>query len=137
MVWAARNRSGIMATSFLGFGSLMSTLVALYQAAEALDLFVGKAPELAGLQGSQLQKSDLNSTQLLHKSSEVLEHHPDLILTAFDQADFVPGIFFPPDQFQSRGRRHSALHGNTAPKLLFLCGGKQTRHLHQVVLRDV
>jgi len=51
-----------------------------------------KIAKLAGLQRSQLQRADPDPSQLLDQPAEMFEHQADLVVPAFVQADFVPGI---------------------------------------------
>ena len=44
------------------------------------------------LQGAKAEKPDLHSFQFAYRMSDPREHAPDLVLAAFAEDDFVPGI---------------------------------------------
>src|SRR5260370_29603547 len=98
---------------------------------ESLDLFLTQMPELARLEWTQLQKSNPHPLQFLHQPAAVFEHHPDLVLATFNQANFVPRIFRAPHQLQPGGRGHAALHRDTASELFLLLRRYRAVHLHQ------
>ena len=51
-----------------------------------------------------VQRADAHAPQFLHQMAEMLEHDADLLVAAFDQLDFVPGIVAAADQPQTGWR---------------------------------
>ena len=68
------------------------------------DLGWSERAELTGLERSEFERADADAAQLLDQQSEMLEHGTDLLVAAFDQADFVPGVFAATNQAKSGGR---------------------------------
>jgi hypothetical protein len=75
------------------FGCFISfRSVHLQHAPEPLHLFAGQCSIGSALQSFQIKKSDPDSPQLFDKKAEMFEHDPDLILAAFGDGHFVPGV---------------------------------------------
>ena len=54
--------------------------------------------ELTRFQGAQLHIADTDAPQLFDQVSEVLEHGPNLLVPALNQADLVPRVIAAPHQ---------------------------------------
>src|SRR5947209_5758957 len=67
----------------------------------------------------------------------MLEHDAYLVLAAFDEPHFVPRIRALAQNTQAGGSGSLAMHGDTAPELLFLFLCETAVHLDQISLRDV
>ena len=67
-------------------------------------------------QRTQFHGSDAHAFELLDQPPEMLEHHADLVLPAFEQPHFIPGILGTMGQFQARGRGALSFDGHTLAK---------------------
>jgi len=69
--------------------------------------------------------------------AEMLEHDADLLVAAFDELHFVPGVIAAADQPYGRGRGALAAERDAGAKLLFFFGGQHAFDLHEVSLQHV
>ena len=79
--------------------------------AELLNLRGGQSPIAAGGE-IEFEEADLHAAELFDELAEMLEHHADLVLAAFGEADFIPGIFAGLDEFDVRGSGAAAMQGD-------------------------
>src|ERR1700723_1081694 len=65
--------------------------IELQRLTETLDLLRGEHTVASGRK-VQFQKPNFDSPQFFHQPTEILEHHSDLVLAPFCDANFIPWI---------------------------------------------
>lgn len=90
-----------------------------------------------GLHIAQVQKADLHALQLFNQMVEMLKHDTNLVLPAFNQADFVPGVVAFANEFQTGWCGLAAVHGDAGAKEFFFFVSQRALDFGQVSFGDV
>src|SRR5579885_3876644 len=116
--------------------SISAMVIQLQDPAEFFNLF-GREMAVASRRQVQFEKADLHPPQFFNQQAEVLEHFADLVLAAFGDLHFIPGIGAGLDPLQFGGRGLAAVQGDALAKLSLLLLAQMAVGFHQVGFDDV
>jgi hypothetical protein len=104
--------------------------------AEFFDFLRGEVSIAAGGE-VEFEEADFHATEFFHQLAEVFEHHSDLVLAAFGEADFIPRILAGLDEFDVGGRGAAAMQRDAGLKRFHLFIGEGPGNFHYIRFDDV
>src|SRR5580700_7461057 len=94
-------------------------------------------PEFTRLQRAKLDISNSHPPEFLDEPPEMFEHDPNLLVTPFDELDFVPGIFAAAIKPKPGGSGTTPAEGDPGAEPLFVFRRKIAIRFNEIRLGHV